>query len=202
MFRSRAEDKVREAGFDPKRLPPGQYITDKWPVLHAGSVPAVDLATWDLRVWGEVGNNATFSWEQLLALPSVEITRDIHCVTRWSRFDTTFRGVAWSEIAKLVEPKPSARFVVAHAEQGFTANIPIEALEDAGSLIAYEAEGKPLTPDHGWPVRLVVPSKYFWKSAKWVRGIEFTAQDAPGFWESLGYDNHGDPFREERYSGD
>ena len=199
MFRSRAEDKVREAGFDPKRLPPGQYITDKWPVLHAGSVPAVDLATWDLRVWGEVGNNATFSWEQLLALPSVEITRDIHCVTRWSRFDTTFRGVAWSEIAKLVEPKPSARFVVAHAEQGFTANIPIEALEDAGSLIAYEAEGAPLTPDHGWPVRLVVPSKYFWKSAKWLRGLELLAHDEPGFWERYGYHNNADYWAEERY---
>lgn len=199
MFRSRAEDKVREAGFDPKRLPPGQYITDKWPVLHAGSVPAVDLATWDLRVWGEVGNNATFSWEQLLALPSVEITRDIHCVTRWSRFDTTFRGVAWSEIAKLVEPKPSARFVVAHAEQGFTANIPIEALEDAGTLIAYEAEGAPLTPDHGWPVRLVVPSKYFWKSAKWLRGLELLAHDEPGFWERYGYHNNADYWAEERY---
>lgn len=199
MFRSRAEDKVREAGFDPKRLPPGQYITDKWPVLHAGSVPAVDLATWDLRVWGEVGNNATFSWEQLLALPSVEITRDIHCVTRWSRFDTTFRGVAWSEIAKLVEPKPSARFVVAHAEQGFTANIPIEALEDAGSLIAYEAEGAPLSPDHGWPVRLVVPSKYFWKSAKWLRGLELLAHDEPGFWERYGYHNNADYWAEERY---
>ena len=199
MFRSRAEDKVREAGFDPKRLPPGQYITDKWPVLHAGSVPAVDLATWDLRVWGEVGNNATFSWEQLLALPSVEITRDIHCVTRWSRFDTTFRGVTWSELARLVEPKPSARFVVAHAEQGFTANIPIEALEDAGSLIAYEAEGAPLTPDHGWPVRLVIPSKYFWKSAKWLRGLELLAHDEPGFWERDGYHNNADYWAEERY---
>ena len=199
MFRSRAEDKVREAGFDPKRLPPGQYLTDKWPVLHAGSVPAVDLATWDLRVWGEVGNNATFTWEQLLALPSVEITRDIHCVTRWSRFDTTFRGVAWSEIAKLVEPKPSARFVVAHAEQGFTANIPIEALEDAGSVIAYEAEGEPLTPDHGWPVRLVIPSKYFWKSAKWLRGIELLDHDEPGFWEKYGYNNNADYWAEERY---
>ena len=199
MFRSRAEDKVREAGFDPQRLPPGQYLTDKWPVLHAGSVPRVDLATWDLRVWGEVGNNATFTWEQLLALPSVEITRDIHCVTRWSRFDTTFRGVAWSEIAKLVEPKPSAKFVMAHAEQGFTANIPLAVLEDAGSLIAYEAEGAPLTPDHGWPVRLVIPSKYFWKSAKWLRGLELLAHDQPGFWEKYGYNNNADYWAEERY---
>ena len=199
MFRSRAEDKVREAGFDPKRLPPGQYLTDKWPVLHAGSVPRMDLATWDLRVWGEVGNNATLTWEQLLALPSVEITRDIHCVTRWSRFDTTFRGVAWSEIAKLVEPKPSAKFVVAHAEQGFTANIPLAALEDAGSLIAYEAEGAPLTPDHGWPVRLVIPSKYFWKSTKWLRGLELLAHDQPGFWERYGYNNNADYWAEERY---
>jgi DMSO/TMAO reductase YedYZ molybdopterin-dependent catalytic subunit len=161
LFRSKAEAKVAEAGYDPARLPPGQYLTEKWPVLHAGSVPKVDLATWTLTISGEVEQPLTLSWDQLLELPSREVTVDIHCVTRWSRFDTTFKGVHWSEIARLVKPKPSARFVVAHAEQGFTSNMPIEAIEDANALIAYEAQGEPLTPDHGWPVRLLVPSRYF-----------------------------------------
>src|ERR671918_2859153 len=155
LFRSKAEDKVRAAGYDPARLPPGQYLTEKWPVLHAGSVPKTDLATWALRVWGEVESPVRLSWEELKALPSTEITIDIHCVTRWSRFDTSFRGVHWSELAKLARPKPSARFVVAHAEQGFTANVPLAALEDENALLAYEAGGEPLTLDHGWPLRVV-----------------------------------------------
>ncbi|HWQ01680.1 MAG TPA: molybdopterin-dependent oxidoreductase, partial [Gaiellaceae bacterium] len=130
LFRSKAEAKVAEAGYDPARLPPGQYLTEKWPVLHAGSVPKVDIATWTLTVSGEVEQPLTLSWEQLLELPSRDVTVDIHCVTRWSRFDTTFKGVHWSEIAKLVKPKPSGRFVVAHAEQGFSSNMPLEAIED------------------------------------------------------------------------
>src|SRR3954447_4591660 len=143
MFRSKAEAKVAEAGYDPARLPPGQYLTEKWPVLHAGTVPDVDLATWTLEVTGEVEQPLTLSWEQLLELPSRELTVDIHCVTRWSRFDTTFKGVHWSELAKLVEPRPSAGFVVAHAEQGFTSNLPISAIEADDALIAYEADGAP-----------------------------------------------------------
>ena len=200
LFRSKAEAKVAEAGYDPARLPPGQYLTEKWPVLHAGSVPKVDLATWDLTVTGEVERDLTLTWEQLLELPSREVTVDIHCVTRWSRFDTTFKGVHWSELAKLVSPKPSARFVIAHAEQGFTSNMPIDAIEDENALIAYEADGEPLTPDHGWPVRLVVPSRYFWKSAKWLRGLELRSTDEPGFWERYGYHNDANYWREERYS--
>ncbi len=200
LFRSKAEAKVVEAGYDPARLPPGQYLTEKWPVLHAGSVPKVDLATWDLTVTGEVERDLTLTWEQLLELPSREVTVDIHCVTRWSRFDTTFKGVHWSELAKLVSPKPSARFVIAHAEQGFTSNMPIDAIEDENALIAYEADGEPLTPDHGWPVRLVVPSRYFWKSAKWLRGLELRSSDEPGFWERYGYHNDANYWREERYS--
>src|SRR5947208_13498347 len=120
IFRSRAEKKVRDAGYDPARLPPGQYLTDKWPVLHAGSVPRVDLATWDFRVYGEVDSPLRVTWEELLRLPSAELTTDIHCVTRWSRFDTRFRGVHWRDLAELVHPRPNARFVIAHAEQGFT----------------------------------------------------------------------------------
>jgi DMSO/TMAO reductase YedYZ molybdopterin-dependent catalytic subunit len=191
---------VIEAGYDPARLPPGQYLTEKWPVLHAGSVPTTDLATWDFSVTGEVERDLTLTWEQLLELPSREVTVDIHCVTRWSRFDTTFKGVHWSEFAKLVSPKPSARFVIAHAEQGFTSNMPIGAIEDENALIAYEADGDPLTPDHGWPVRLLVPSRYFWKSAKWLRGLELRSTDEPGFWERYGYHNDADFTKEQRYS--
>ena len=199
MFRSRAEKKVADAGYDPARLPPGQYLTEKWPVLHAGTVPKVDLATWDFRVWGAVDNPIRLSWEELQDLPAPEVTVDIHCVTRWSRFDTSFRGVHWRDLAELVRPKPSARFVVAHAEQGFTSNLPLEALEADDALMAYEADGEPLTPDHGWPLRLMVPSRYFWKSAKWLRGLELLDHDQPGFWERYGYNNNADFWKEERY---
>ena len=199
LFRSKAEDKVREAGYDPARLPPGQYFTDKWPVLHAGDVPKVDLATWTLEISGEVEEPLSLTYEQLTALPATEVTTDIHCVTRWSRFDAQFKGVHWSELAKLCRPKPTARFAIAHAEQDFSANVPLAAIEDESALVVYEADGAPLTPDHGWPVRLVVPSKYFWKSAKWLRGIELSAVDKPGFWERYGYHNEADYRQEQRY---
>jgi DMSO/TMAO reductase YedYZ molybdopterin-dependent catalytic subunit len=199
VFRSRAERKVEQAGYDPARLPPGQYLTEKWPVLHAGSVPKTDLATWDFTVSGEVEQPLRLTWEELTALPATEITLDIHCVTRWSRFDTQFKGVHWRDLAALASPKASARFVVAQAEQGFTANVPLAAIEDENALIAYEADGEPLTPEHGWPLRLVVPSKYFWKSAKWLRGLEVLDHDQPGFWERYGYHNEADYWKEERY---
>ena len=199
LFRSKAEDKVREAGYDPARLPPGQYLTEKWPVLHAGDVPRIDIERWTLRVWGEVENEVSLTFDELKALPATEVTTDIHCVTRWSRFDAQFKGVHWREVAKLVQPKPSARFVIAHAEQGFTANSPLGAIEDENALIVYEADGGPLSLDHGWPVRLFVPSKYFWKSAKWLTGLELTAADKPGFWERYGYNNNADYWKEERY---
>ena len=199
VFRGRAEKKVAAAGYDPARLPPGQYLTEKWPVLHAGSVPDTDLATWDFRVFGEVESPITLSWDEFAALPKSENVQDIHCVTRWSRFDARFGGVHWRELATLVRPKPSACFLVAHAEQGFTANVPLEFLEDDNALLATEADGEPLTPEHGWPLRLVIPGKYFWKSAKWLRGIELRAKDEPGFWERYGYHNDADPWREERY---
>jgi DMSO/TMAO reductase YedYZ molybdopterin-dependent catalytic subunit len=199
VFRSRAERKVEEAGYDPGRLPPGQYLTEKWPVLHAGTIPETDLATWDFRIFGEVENPITLTWNEFTELPSREITTDIHCVTRWSRFDTSFKGVHWSELARLVQPKPSARFVVAHAEQDYTANVPLAALEDDAALLAYEADSEPLTPEHGWPLRLVIPKRYFWKSAKWLRAIELRGDDEPGFWERLGYHNEADFWKEERY---
>jgi DMSO/TMAO reductase YedYZ molybdopterin-dependent catalytic subunit len=199
MFRSRAERKVEEAGYDPARLPPGQYLTEKWPVLHAGTVPRTDLATWEFRVFGEVEEPLRLSWDEFKALRSTEITIDIHCVTRWSRFDTSFKGVHWRELAALVKPKPTARYVLAHAEQDFTANVPLAALEDDEALLAYEADSEPLTPEHGWPLRLVIPSRYFWKSAKWLRGLELRSTDKPGFWERYGYHNDADYWKEERY---
>jgi len=199
LFRSKAERKLVEKGLDPARLPPGQYLTEKWPVLHAGIVPKTDLATWDFKVFGEVEEPIALTYEELQALPQTEITIDIHCVTRWSRFDTSFKGVHWRELANLVGPKPSAHYVLAHAEQGFTANVPLAALEDDQALIAWEAGGEPLEPEHGWPLRLVVPSRYFWKSAKWIRGLEVLSTDQPGFWERYGYHNDADYWKEERY---
>src|SRR5438270_6304281 len=143
LFRSKAEQKLIEKGLDPKRLPPGQYLTDKWPVLHAGSVPDTDLATWDFRVFGAVENELTLTYEELQALPQTTVTTDIHCVTRWSRFDAEFTGVHWQELAKLVQPRAEARFVVAHAEQGFTSNVPLEAIEDGDALVARGDGGSP-----------------------------------------------------------
>ena len=200
MFRSKAEKKVLELGYDPARLPPGQYLTEKWPVLHAGTVPHTDLATWDFKVWGEVDSPLSLSWAQLSELPQVEVTQDIHCVTRWSRFDVTFSGVPWSALKELVGQRPSARYAIAHAEQGFTANVPISFLEDERALLATHADGEPLTAEHGWPLRLVIPGKYFWKSAKWLRAIELRPTDVPGFWERYGYHNDADPWKEERYA--
>jgi DMSO/TMAO reductase YedYZ molybdopterin-dependent catalytic subunit len=202
MFRSKAERKVAEAGYDPARLPPGQYLTDKWPVLHAGDIASypADLAGWDFRVHGEVDNPITLGWAELNELPKATVTQDIHCVTRWSRFDTTFTGVPWSAIRELVRQRPSAHYAIAHAEAGFTANVPASFLDAEGALLVTHADGEPLTPEHGWPLRLVVPGKYFWKSAKWLRSIELRSTDAPGFWERYGYHNDADPWKEQRYA--
>jgi DMSO/TMAO reductase YedYZ molybdopterin-dependent catalytic subunit len=200
MFRSMAEKKVRAAGFDPARLPPGQHLTGKWPVLHAGEVPHVDLATWTFRIFGEVEQEVTLDWQQFNALPRSSNVQDIHCVTRWSRFDTEFEGVHWRELAQLAQPLPPARFVVAHAEHGFTSNVPRSFLEHENALLATHAEGEPLAAEHGGPMRLVIPGKYFWKSAKWLRGIELSSIDRPGFWERYGYHNDADPWQEQRYS--
>jgi DMSO/TMAO reductase YedYZ molybdopterin-dependent catalytic subunit len=201
VFRSKAESKVRAAGYDPARLPPGQHLTDKWPVLHAGSVPEYrDLSTWTFRVFGEVEEPLELSWEQFAELPRSSNVQDIHCVTRWSKFDTSFEGVHWRELAKLVRPTPAARFAVAHSEGGFTANVPLSFLEQDEALLATHGDGEVLTPEHGYPLRLVIPGKYFWKSAKWLRGIELSAVDRPGFWERYGYHNDADPWAEERYA--
>jgi DMSO/TMAO reductase YedYZ molybdopterin-dependent catalytic subunit len=201
VFRSKAEKKVRDAGYDPARLPPGQYLTEKWPVLHAGSAAHYpDLSTWTLRVFGEVENELELSWEQFGELPRASNVQDIHCVTRWSKFDTSFEGVHWRDVAQLAQPKPTARFVIAHAEAGFTSNVPLSFLEADDALLATHGDGEQLTEEHGYPLRLVIPGKYFWKSAKWLRGIELSSFDRPGFWERYGYNNDADPWAEERYA--
>ncbi len=184
-----------------KRVPPGQYVTQKWPVLHYSSVPRTDLSRWDFSVSGEVEQPLSLSWEEFQALPHASVHTDIHCVTRWSRLDAEFAGVPIRAILERARPSSGARFVLAHCEQGYTANLPLDVLDDDDVLLADSADGAPLTPEHGWPLRLLVPKRYFWKSAKWLRGLEFLAQDRPGFWERYGYHNEGDPWKEERYAG-
>ena len=208
-FFERNRKALEAQGVDPSRLPPGQYFTDRFPVLHAGSVPVYDdLSQWDFRVFGLVDQERTLSWEDVLALPSAEVVVDIHCVTKWSKFDTPWRGVPFDAVLDLVSVDPSATHVMWHAEYGFTANVPLEdvsGLDSRGQpkcLLAYEFDGKPLEPDHGYPLRSFVPRLYFWKSAKWLRGVEFMAGDRAGFWERNGYHMYGDPFREQRYWGD
>ncbi|HYM81350.1 MAG TPA: sulfite oxidase-like oxidoreductase [Candidatus Limnocylindria bacterium] len=185
---------------DDPRLPPGQIRTDKWPVLHYGSVPRVDTSTWDLRVDGLVDRPGRWSCEEFRALPRVRVRSDIHCVTRWSRFDNSWEGVAFREIMRHVAVHADARFALVHAEQGYTANLPLAELMQDDVLFADRHDGKELAPEHGWPVRLVVPRRYFWKSVKWVRRVELLGQDRPGFWEQNGYHNDADPWREERFS--
>jgi DMSO/TMAO reductase YedYZ molybdopterin-dependent catalytic subunit len=199
LFRSSEDRKAKRAGIDESRIPPGQYYTDKWPVLHAGSVPRVDMATWDFRAFGLVKHPIRLTFEELVALGTQEQTSDIHCVTRWTRLDMPWKGVPMRTVLEQVQPLESARFVIAHAEQGFTANLPIEAVMADDAMLAHAADGEPLTAEHGYPLRLLVPSRYFWKSAKWLRGLEFSGTDKPGFWEGYGYHNDADPWREERY---
>jgi DMSO/TMAO reductase YedYZ molybdopterin-dependent catalytic subunit len=182
------------------RIPPGQYRTEKFPVLHYGSVPKTKLETWDLRVFGEVDNPFRMTWDEFRALPRKTITADIHCVTRWSKLDTTWQGVSIQEILRLAQVRPTATHVLEHAEQGYTTNLPITVLDDEDVVLADTFDGQPLELEHGWPLRLVVPKRYFWKSAKWLRGLEFLDRDQLGFWERYGYSNAADPWKEERYS--
>lgn len=185
------------------RVPPGQYVTEKFPVLHYGNVPQyTDIEhTWDLRVSGEIAEPFRLSFEQFRALPTVQVAMDIHCVTRWSKLDTHWEGVQFKEFLQHIPAlKPTAKYVIAHCEQGFMTNIPLDIMLEEDALLAYKYEGEELTPDHGYPLRLLVPKKYFWKSAKWLRGLEFLSHDRLGFWERYGYNNNADPWQEERYS--
>jgi DMSO/TMAO reductase YedYZ molybdopterin-dependent catalytic subunit len=192
------------------RLPPGQSATQKFPVLHYGPVPAFKPATWSLRVWGEVEQEVRWTWDEFQNLPRDQVMMDIHCVTRWSKFDTLWEGVSLRTLIDqgLIRLKPSARYLLQHAEYGFTVNLSLEVALQANFLLATHFNGEPISPDHGYPLRGVVgaipgrndlTTPYFWKGAKWLRGLEFLAQDQPGFWEQAGYHNEADVWKEERF---
>jgi len=195
LKRRKDEERIKSEG----RLPPGQSLTQKFPVLTYGPNARFDPNTWDMRVFGEVDQEMRWSWDEFLALPTVSITCDIHCVTRWSKFDTVWEGVRFNEFVKLFGVKPTAKYVIAHCDQGYTTNLPIEAMMEDDVLLTYKYTGQFLEPDHGFPVRTLVPKRYFWKSAKFLRGLEFSPTDKPGFWENAGDHNNGDPWAEERY---
>lgn len=206
IFRRREdEERLAQEG----RLPPGQSVTNKFPVLHYGPVPRFDPATWDFRVWGEVEEPVTWTWDEFQKLPRTRLKMDIHCVTRWSKFDTDWEGVSVKTLVDegLIRLKPTARFVLQHAEYGFTVNLPLEAVLAENFLLATHFDGQPLSPDHGYPLRGVIgaiPDKdlltpYFWKGAKWLRGLEFLPHDKPGFWEQAGYHNTADVWKEQRF---
>lgn len=207
VFRRREEeDRLQKEG----RLPPGQSLTQKFPVLHYGPVPGFNPATWDLRLWGEVKEEVKWNWDEFNQLPRTKITMDIHCVTRWSKFDTVWEGVSVRTLIdqNFVEILPSARYVLQHAEYGFTVNLPLEVILQDNFLLATHYNGEPITPDHGYPLRGVIgnisdrsdlKTPYFWKGAKWLRGLQFLAQDQKGFWEQAGYHNEADVWREERF---
>ena len=194
-FRGRRRDEG-----EPGRVPPGQYLERGFPVLSAGPTPHVPLDRWSFELTGAIDEPRRWSWEELLALPAEEITRDIHCVTKWSKLDTTWKGVSVDTLLAGVETE--AEYVVAHCYGGYTTNLPLEHVTGGRAWVAYEYDGAPIEPEHGGPARLLVPHLYFWKSAKWVRGLELRDHDRPGFWETYGYHNYGDPWREQRYSGD
>jgi DMSO/TMAO reductase YedYZ molybdopterin-dependent catalytic subunit len=190
----------RDSGAEPGRIPPGQYLTSDFPVLSAGPTPHTPLDRWSLTVDGAVERAASWTWDELLALPQETITVDIHCVTRWTKLDMTWTGVPVDALLDGVDT--AAGFVTAWCDGGYTTNLPLADVTGGRGWVAHTYEGEPLAPEHGGPARLLVPHLYFWKSAKWLRGLRLTAEDEPGFWERYGYNNHGDPWREQRYAGD
>jgi DMSO/TMAO reductase YedYZ molybdopterin-dependent catalytic subunit len=200
MATSRGFHGRRPSDVDPARVPPGQYVTPDFPVLSAGPTPHTPLAEWTFQIRGAVDEPVSWSWEEFVALPSETPTVDIHCVTKWSKLDTAWRGVSVDTLLDGVET--TAEYVLAFCDGGYTTNLPLEDLAGGQAWIAYEYEGEPLAPEHGGPARLLVPHLYFWKSAKWVRGLELRGNDEPGFWEMYGYHNYGDPWKEQRYRGD
>jgi DMSO/TMAO reductase YedYZ molybdopterin-dependent catalytic subunit len=199
LFEGKDRRELEQAMKREGRLPPGQSLTLKWPVLHYGSVPRFDPATWDFRVYGLVESPLRLTWQEFNALPKVRSMSDFHCVTRWSRFNNQWEGVAFRELLHRARPQPEAAYVLVHAEQGFTANVPLADLDREEVLLATHHDGEPLTGDHGYPLRLIVPHLYAWKSVKWVRGLEFLDHDMPGFWEQNGYHMYGDPWKEQRF---
>jgi DMSO/TMAO reductase YedYZ molybdopterin-dependent catalytic subunit len=199
-FVSRGFHGRRRPDAEAARVPPGQYVTTDFPVLSAGPTPHTSLDQWDLQITGEVDEPRRWSWEELLALPNQEITRDIHCVTKWTKLDTIWRGVSVDTLLEGVDS--TAEYVVQFADGGYTTNLPLEDIRGGKAWVVFEYDGQPLAPEHGGPVRMLVPHLYFWKSAKWLRGLRLQTDDEPGFWEVNGYNNYGDPWREQRYWGD
>lgn len=205
---SRREDEERIA--QEGRLPPGQSLTQKFPVLHYGPVPRFNPATWNLRIWGEVENEIIWTWDQVQRLPRTQMVMDIHCVTRWSKFDTRWEGISVRRLLDqgFIKLKPEARYVIQHAEYGFTVNLPLDLVLADNFLLATHFDGQPLSPDHGYPLRGIIghipghdelKTPYFWKGAKWLRGLEFSSVDKPGFWEQAGYHNEADVWKEQRF---
>jgi DMSO/TMAO reductase YedYZ molybdopterin-dependent catalytic subunit len=199
MLGQRGRRQAKELGIDASRVPPGQYLTERFPVLTVGPNPVYDLSDWDFRVFGEVESPLTLSWEELMSLPQRDVTTDIHCVTRWSKLDTQWRGVPVSQVLDRAGVKPSGTHVMAYSDGGYTTNIPLDALRDDDVLLAHTYAGEPLEPDHGAPLRLLVPKRYFWKSAKFLRRLEVMTEDRMGFWELNGYHNDADPWQEQRH---
>jgi DMSO/TMAO reductase YedYZ molybdopterin-dependent catalytic subunit len=195
LSRREEERKMHSEG----RLPPGQSLTQKFPVLHYGPVADIDPAQWNLRVFGEVEQEMTWDWDAFRQIPTVEVHTDIHCVTGWSKFNTVWEGPRFRDFVELFGIKSSAQYVIAHAAHGFTTNLPLEIMLEDDVLLAWKYNGELLEPEHGFPVRTLVPQRYFWKSAKWLLKLEFSQNDKPGFWEQAGYHNVGDPWKEERY---
>jgi DMSO/TMAO reductase YedYZ molybdopterin-dependent catalytic subunit len=200
MAVSRGFQGRRRTTSDPARIPPGQYVTDDFPVLSAGPTPHTPLSTWTFEVRGAVAEPVSWTWAEFQALPRETITVDVHCVTKWSKLDTVWTGVSVDTLLAAV--KTSAPYVLAFCDGGYTTNLPLEDLTGGKAWVAYDYGGQPLEPEHGGPARLLVPHLYFWKSAKWVRGLDLRNDDEPGFWETYGYHNYGDPWKEQRYAGD
>ena len=200
FFERNRQDLIQQ-GLDPERLPPGQYLTDRFPVLHVGDVPDYEPGQWDLTIFGLVNTPIRLGLEELKALPAANLTFDIHCVTKWSKFDTTWTGVLVRDLFEMAGVQAEATHVMEHAEFGYTTNVPLADITVDNAIVAYAYEGEEIESIHGGPVRIVIPHLYFWKSAKWVRGLELRAGDEPGFWERNGYNMYGDPFREQRYTG-
>jgi DMSO/TMAO reductase YedYZ molybdopterin-dependent catalytic subunit len=190
----------RETDADPSRVPPGQYVTEDFPVLSAGPTPQTPLERWTFSIVDDSGDLKTWTWAEFHALPTETVTVDVHCVTRWSKLDTTWEGVSVDTLLEEVEQE--APYILAYCDGGYTTNLPTEDVTGGKAWVAYNYEGEPLDPEHGGPARLLVPHLYFWKSAKWVRGLALRDNDEPGFWETYGYHMYGDPWREQRYSGD
>lgn len=200
-FKGRDRDDV---GAIKASLPPGQYVTEGFPILSAGPTPRTSLERWDFSISGGVNEDLKWTWNEFLNLPRETVTVDIHCVTKWSKLGTVWTGVSVDTLLEGInfEAQPEVQFLIAFCDGGYTTNLPLADVRGGKAWIAFEYEGKPLEPQHGGPTRLLVPHLYFWKSAKWVRGFKLVTEDGPGFWESLGYHNYGDPWKEQRYAGD